>query len=209
VIFLPGGGVIIVNPPFGGETGGTVIPLGEARKLYNSHCLYGPGPRYAIVGTNRADHIHGTKHAERILGLGGNDHIVGGGGSDCIDGGRGNDYLQNKDGNTRFYGGLGNDRIFARNGNDHIWAGNGRNRVSAGRGNDWVYGGPGITTVYMDNGPKHVFLGARGGKALAPGARDAISCASKKDVVYVNIFALGYAKRHGCKILHPLTPARL
>lgn len=209
VIFLPGGGVIVINPPFGGETGGTVISLGAARRLYNSRCLYGPGPNYAIVGTNGPDHINGTRHAERILGLGGNDGINGGGGNDCLDGGRGNDRLTDKDGNVRAYGGPANDRIFLRNGNDKVWAGPGKNRVSVGRGNDYVYGAPGITTVYMDHGPKHVFLGRAGGRAFAPGARDAISCAGKRDVVSVNIFALPYAAKHGCTKLHPLTPARL
>ncbi len=209
VIYLPGGGVINVNPPFGGEVGGTVYPLGEARQLFKSHCLYGSGPAYAIVGTNRADHINGTKRPERILGLGGNDVINGGGGSDCLDGGNGNDRLTDKDGNVRAYGGNGNDRIFVRNGNDHVYGGAGKNRLSVGRGNDWVWGGPGISIVYMDNGPKHVFLGKRGGKAFAPGARDAIQCASKRDVVRVNIFAMGYARRHGCKQVHGLRPAKL
>jgi hypothetical protein len=209
VITLPGGGVIVINPPFGGESGGTVIPLGEARQLYNSRCLYGPGPNYAIVGTNGPDHINGTRRAERILGLGGNDVINGGGGNDCIDGGRGNDRLTDKDGNVRAYGGPGNDRIFLRNGNDHVYAGTGTNRLSVGRGNDWVYGGPGISTIYMDHGPKHVFLGARGGRAFAPGARDALHCASARDHVSVNIFALGFAKRHGCVAPRPLTPAQL
>jgi hypothetical protein len=209
VLTLPGGGVVIINPPFGGETGGTVVPLGEARRLYHSQCLYGPGPGYVIAGTNHADRINGTRRAERILGLAGNDLINGGGGNDCVDGGFGNDRLTDKDGNARVYGGPGSDRIFVRNGNDHLYGGPGRNRISAGRGNDWIYGGPGISTVYMDNGPKQVFLGARGGTAFAPGARDAIHCAGSRDVAYVNIYAAGYAQRHGCRAVHPLTPARL
>lgn len=43
-----------------GPTGGTVLALSVARKQFRSGCLYGPGPLYAVVGTNQADRIIGT-----------------------------------------------------------------------------------------------------------------------------------------------------
>lgn len=208
-IVLPGGTIIIIGPPFKGPTGGTVVALSVARKRYHSACLYGPGPKYVIVGTKRGGHIQGTFRAERILGLGGHELINGGGGNDCIDGRGGNDRITEADGNARVYAGPGKNEIFVRDGNDKIWGGPGKNKISAGRGNDWIWGRSGFDIIYVDNGPKHVFAGRRGGRVYAPGARDAVHCSSRRDVVFVNIFAVRYAARHGCVAIHPLRPAVL
>ena len=62
------------------------------------------GPKFAIIGTNKADRITGTNVADRIIGLGGNDKLDGGRGNDCIEGRTGGDTLS---------GGLGNDRSTA------------------------------------------------------------------------------------------------
>ena len=68
-------GEIIIGRPFQGPSGGRVIPVDVARRRYgNTPCLSGNGaPKFAIVGTNRADRITGTNIADRIIGLGGND----------------------------------------------------------------------------------------------------------------------------------------
>lgn len=209
VIYLSGGRVITIGQPFGGETGGTVMTLSEARKLYRSACLYGSGPNYVIVSTRSHAHIQGTYRAERILALGGHSVVKGGGGNDCIAGPGGNDNLRDANGSVRVYGGPGHNRIFIRNGNDRVWLGSGKNRISAGRGSDWLYGGKGFDVFYIDNGPKHVFAGARGGRVYAPGARDAVACRSRRDRVYVNTYALRYAQHHGCVAPHRLVPAQL
>jgi Ca2+-binding RTX toxin-like protein len=211
VIYLPGGGLIEINQPFGGETGGTVMSLARARKLYGSDraCLYGSGPKYAIVATKSRAHIQGTFRAERILALGGHSVVKGGGGNDCIAGPGGNDTLRDSNGNARVYGGPGHNQVFISNGNDRVWLGSGKNKLSAGRGNDWLYGGKGFDVFYVDNGPKHVFAGTRGGRVYAPGARDAVACRSHRDHVYVNEFALRYAQHHGCVAVRKLIPAQL
>ena len=106
-------GDVIVGPPYSGPSGGTVVPIDVARKKYGkSPCLSGSGaPKFAIVGTNKADRITGTNVADRIIGLGGNDKLDGGRGNDCIEGRTGGDTMS---------GGLGNDRIYGSSGNDVI-----------------------------------------------------------------------------------------
>jgi Ca2+-binding RTX toxin-like protein len=176
-IVVPGGTNIGVTRPFAGPTGGTVMSLAKARKKYKSGCLYGPGPKYAIVGTQRADRIEGTPRGDRILGLGGNDRIAGHGGNDCLDGGPGadriyggngndrvyggpgNDRISVQNGSSRVWGGAGNDRIFLGNGNDQVWGGPGNDRISVGRGNDRVWGGPGNDTISTGNGNDWVWGG--------------------------------------------------
>jgi Ca2+-binding RTX toxin-like protein len=177
-IVLSNGQVIVIGPPFTGPYGGTVIALSEAQKLYKSACLSGPGPQYAVVGTNGPDRIDGTQRPERILGLGGNDRIAGQGGDDCIDGGSGNDLIWGGNGNIRTYGGTGtdriwdgngtdvvsggagNDRIFIGNGSDRVHGNAGNDRISVGRGNDHVYGDSGNNTLSAGNGNDWIFGGS-------------------------------------------------
>lgn len=132
---------MLVSRPFEGPIGGTVMTLASARRKYRSGCLYGPGPKFAIVGTNRTGWIQGTRGADRILGLGGNDRIAGQGGNDCFDAGAGND---------RVFGGNGNDRISVGTGRDHIFGGPGNVRLF-GRGLVvYVARGGGRGTVYVN-----------------------------------------------------------
>jgi hypothetical protein len=101
----PGGRDIVVGPPVTGPTGGTVVGLAAARKRSKSGCPYGPGPRYAVLGTSRNDRINGTSKGHRILGLGGNNRIAVQAGSSSV------------------WAGNRSDGVFPGNGSDKVWAG--------------------------------------------------------------------------------------
>jgi Ca2+-binding RTX toxin-like protein len=173
----PAGKTIVVSRPFDGPTGGRVVALPVARKKYKSGCLYGPGPKYAIVGTNKANRINGTPRADRILGLGGNDRIASRGGNDCIDGGAGNDHVYGGKGHDRIYGGPGNDRLSVQNGSSTIWGGPGKDRIVTGNGNDRVYGGPGNDSISVGRGQDRVYGGP---------ANDLITAGNGNDWIWGN-----------------------
>lgn len=201
-IILPGGTVIIIGRPFTGPTGGKVVPLSVARRLFKSACLYGPGPLYAVVGTSGNDRIVGTSRAERILGLAGNDRIAGQGGNDCIDGGAGNDRVYGGNGDERVYGGTGddrlsvqngssfvdggagNDRIFLGNGNDRVFGGSGNDRISVGRGNDRVDGGAGNDAISTGDGNSVVYGGSGNDTIYVGNGKDHIYGQSGNDRLY-------------------------
>jgi Ca2+-binding RTX toxin-like protein len=134
---------IVVGKPFQGPSGGTVVPLGTARKRYKSPCLTGPGPQYVVVGTNKRDRITGTNKADRILGLGGNDALDGGRGNDCVEGGKGGDNISGALGSDRLYGLSGADHLNGGPGNDRLSAGSGNDTINAAYGRDLAIGGPG------------------------------------------------------------------
>ncbi len=140
---------IIIGRPYQGPSGGTVVALPLARKKYgNSPCLGGNGaPKYAIIGTNKADRITGTNVADRIIGLGGNDRIDGGRGNDCIEGRSGGDTISGGLGNDRVYGSTGNDHLNGGAGTDYLSAGSGNDTVNASFGRDTVKGGPGVDFI--------------------------------------------------------------
>jgi Ca2+-binding RTX toxin-like protein len=138
-----GQGDIIVGKPYTGPSGGRVVALGVARKRYSSPCLQGPGPKFAVIGTNKRDNITGRNDADRILALGGNDSVDGGRGNDCLDGGKGNDNLSGGIGNDKVYGLSGKDHLNGGPGSDRLSAGSGDDTVNAAYGRDNVYGGPG------------------------------------------------------------------
>jgi Ca2+-binding RTX toxin-like protein len=171
----PGGTLIEVSRPFAGPTGGRVVALAVARKKYKSACLSGPGPKYAIVGTNGANRIEGTVHSDRILGLGGGDRIAGRGGNDCIDGGAGNDRLWGGNGQDRVYGGLGSDRLSVQSGSSYVNGGAGNDRIFIGNGNDRVFGGPGNDRISVGRGQDEVSGGA---------GKDTITTGDGNDWVY-------------------------
>ncbi len=144
---------VVVAPPFAGPQGGTVISLSKARRRYGKNpCLTGRGPRYAIVGTRRADRIIGTARADRILALAGRDVVFGRQGNDCIDGGMGNDRLDGGAGNDRVYGSGGSDRLAGGTGGDRIWGAAGNDRIDGNAGNDRLYGGRGRDRVSGNSG---------------------------------------------------------
>jgi Ca2+-binding RTX toxin-like protein len=171
-IIAPGGNLIVVSRPFDGPTGGRVVALSVARKKYKSGCLYGPGPKYAVVGTNKANRINGTPRADRIIGLGGNDRIATRGGNDCIDGDAGNDHVYGGKGKDRIYGGPGNDRLSVQNGSSTIWGGPGKDRIVTGNGNDHVYGGPGNDSISVGRGQDRVNGGAGNDRVTAGNGND-------------------------------------
>jgi Ca2+-binding RTX toxin-like protein len=142
-----GQGEIVIGRPFTGPSGGTVISLANARKRYKSVCLQGPGPKYAIVGTNGANRITGRNTADRILGLGGNDAIDGGRGNDCLDGGTGRDNLSGALGNDRVYGTSGGDALNGGPGTDYLSGGTGNDSINAAFGADIVSGGAGVDFI--------------------------------------------------------------
>lgn len=154
VIDIPGTTkVIIIGRPYAGPSGGRVVTLTEARKHYKSICLRGAGPKYAVIRTNKNDHITGTNHADRILGLGGNDSLDGGRGNDCIDGGTGGDDLN---------GGIGTDRVYGQTGRDHINGGPGPDTLSGGKGNDTINAAFGADRVSGGAGNDHINVATAG-----------------------------------------------
>jgi Ca2+-binding RTX toxin-like protein len=165
-------GDIIVGPPFSGPSGGKVVPIDVARRLYGrTPCLSGSGnPKFAIVGTNKADRITGTNVADRIIGLGGNDKIDGGRGNDCIEGRTGGDTMS---------GGLGNDRIYGSSGNDHLVGGSGKDYLSAGSGNDTVNAGFGGDRVIGGTGVDFINVATAGPAA-------SVDCGGGRDKVRAN-----------------------
>ncbi|CAN5196472.1 hypothetical protein BH20ACT16_BH20ACT16_04530 [soil metagenome] len=165
-------GEIIVGAPFQGPSGGTVIPIDVARRMFGrSPCLSAGGrPLFAIIGTNGRDRITGTNLADRILGRGGNDQIGGGRGNDCIEGGSGNDNMS---------GSLGNDRIFGSTGNDHLNGGPGSDRLSGGSGNDSINAAFGRDNVFGGSGRDFINLATAGPPARA-------DCGPGSDVIRIN-----------------------
>jgi hypothetical protein len=165
-------GDIIVGRPFQGPSGGTVVPIDIARKKYGmSPCLSrGGAPKFAIIGTNKADRITGTNIADRIIGLGGNDKLDGGRGNDCIEGRSGGDNMS---------GALGNDKVYGSTGNDHLNGGPGTDYLSAGSGNDTVNASFGRDRVLGGSGRDFINIATAGPPATA-------DCGSGPDKVRIN-----------------------
>jgi hypothetical protein len=138
-----GQGEIVIGRPYTGPSGGTVVALNVARKRYSSPCLQGPGPKFAIIGTNGRDRITGRNDRDRILSLAGNDSVDGGRGVDCLDGGKDSDSLSGGIGSDRVYGMAGNDHLNGGPGNDYLSAGSGNDTINAAFGRDRAFGGPG------------------------------------------------------------------
>jgi len=142
-------GDVVVGRPFMGPSGGMVVPIDIARKKYGrSPCLgFSGNPKFAIVGTNKADRITGTNIADRIIGLGGNDKLDGGRGNDCIEGRTGGDNMSGALGNDKLYGSTGKDHLNGGPGTDYLSAGSGNDSVNAAFGRDRVLGGSGIDFI--------------------------------------------------------------
>jgi hypothetical protein len=165
-------GEIVVGRPFQGPSGGTVLPIDVARKRFGrSPCLSGSGaPKFAIVGTNKADRITGTNIADRIIGLGGNDKLDGGRGNDCIEGRSGGDNMS---------GGLGRDRIYGSTGTDHLNGGPDSDYLSAGDGNDTINAAFGRDRTFGGSGRDFINIATAGPPASA-------NCGPGPDVARIN-----------------------
>lgn len=165
-------GEIVVGAPYQGPSGGTVVPIDVARRKYGrSPCLgFAGNPKFAIVGTNKADRITGTNIADRIIGLGGNDKLDGGRGNDCIEGRTGGDNIS---------GALGNDKLYGSTGRDHLNGGPGTDYLSAGPGNDTINAAFGRDTAIGGSGRDFINIATAGPAASA-------SCGSGPDKVRIN-----------------------
>jgi hypothetical protein len=192
-----------VAAPYQGPTGGVVVPLGVARRLYPGNpCVKGAGPAYVIVATPTRRVINGTKGADRILGLDFDDRLAGLNGNDCISAGNGDDQIYDSQGNDRITAGNGHDRVGLGNGNDTIKVGNGRDWVSAGRGNDTVTVGAGRDRIDLGRGRNVVHTG-RGRDRVFTRSRTAhVSCVDHRDVTFLTRTAANWALRHGCDAPH-------
>jgi RTX calcium-binding nonapeptide repeat (4 copies) len=196
VIREPGSGVqgervIRVGRPFEGPSGGTVIALDQARRRFHSACLSGPGPQFAVVGTNRNDRITGTNRADRILLLAGKDRGDGGRGADCIDGGTGRDVLSGAQDRDRVYGMAGNDSINGGPAADRLSGGTGNDTINAAFGADHVSGGSGRDAINV----------------ATAGPRAHVSCGAGRDTVRLNASERRTAR--GCERMLILPDKRL
>jgi hypothetical protein len=196
VIREPGSGVqgervIRVGRPFEGPSGGTVIPLDQARRRFHSPCLSGPGPQFVVVGTNGNDRITGTNHADRMLLLAGKDRGDGGRGNDCIDGGTGRDVLSGAQDRDRVYGGAGNDSINGGPATDTLSGGTGNDTINAAFGADHVSGGAGRDAINV----------------ATAGPRAHVNCGTGRDTVRLNASERRLAR--GCERMLVLPDKRL
>jgi hypothetical protein len=204
-IVLPGQ-VIIVSRPFKGPSGGTVVPLSTARKRYHSSCLYGRGPRYALIATKRGGRVTGTLYSDRILALGAYERVAGLGGDDCIDGRGGNQRLFDGNGNDRIYAAGGYNRIAVGNGNDYINGRNGRDYITAGNGRDVIYGGRGGSSIVVGIGHDRLYGRGRAHNRIWAGGDFArVSCGpGPHNTAFVRRRAARYAHSHGCQMVRLL-----
>ena len=161
----PGGGPVVVGPPFEGPSGGEVVGLPEARNRFKSPCLKGPGAPFVIIGTKRSDRITGTDRRDRLLLFAGNDRAEGGRNHDCLDAGRGKDALSGALGKDRMYGKRGKDLLVGESGNDLLSGGRGNDNPRPGYGRDRVMGGKGVDAINVaTNGPAARFIRCGSGK---------------------------------------------
>jgi hypothetical protein len=128
IVFADGAHNIVVSKPFAGPTGGSVVPLAAARKKFKSPCLSGKGPKFVVMGTNKANTIRAAKTAERIVAMGGNDKVIVKSGASC---------------------GNGADAITVGRGKDHLFGGAGNDRLRAPGRVEYVNGGAGKDVAYV------------------------------------------------------------
>jgi hypothetical protein len=192
-----------VSQPFQGPSGGSVLGIEAARKLYSSPCLSGSGPAYVIVATAAGAHVNGTMKADRIIALGAHERIAGMGGNDCVDGRGANQTIWDGNGNDRIYGGPGKTRIGVGNGNDFIDGRTGTDHITAGNGHDKVHGGRGSSRIDVGLGADHVWGGPGRNRIYAPAGRAVVSCGSgHNNVAFIKRAAWKYAHKHGCGTIH-------
>jgi Ca2+-binding RTX toxin-like protein len=202
IVSADGSQNIVVSKPFAGPTGGTVVSLAAARRKMKSPCLTGKGPKFVVMGTNKANTIKAAKTAERILAMGGNDKVIVNRGASCVDGGAGRDTISGGTGRVKLFGAAGNDKLTAKNGASYLSGGNGADRITVGNGRDRVFGGAGQDTITVGTGKDHVFGGAGNDRLRAAGRIEYVNGGKGKDVAYVTTKEMRYAHRHGCEKVH-------
>jgi hypothetical protein len=200
VIKLPGGKIIVVGPPFTGPSGGKVEAVSVARKKYNSLCLNGPGPKYALIATKAYARVTGTRRGDRIIALGAHERIAGLGGNDCIDGRGSTQTIWDGNGKDRILGGTGKTRIGVGNGNSMIKGRKGSDWITAGNGNDWIWGGSHASRIDAGLGRDHVYGGRDANRVFVAGSHSFVSCGSGKgNLAFLRRGTMKYASRHGCE----------
>jgi len=202
IVSADGSQNIVVSKPFAGPTGGTVAPLAAVRKKIKSSCLSGNGPKFVVMGNNKANTIRAGKAADRILAMGGNDKVIVKSGNSCVDGGAGRDTISGGSGKVRLFGGAGNDKLTDGNGASYASGGNGADRITVGNGRDRVFGGAGKDTITVGKGRDHLFGGAGNDRLRAAGRIEYVNGGKGKDVAYVTANEMRYAHRHGCEKVH-------
>jgi Ca2+-binding RTX toxin-like protein len=149
IVSADGSQNIVVSKPFAGPTGGSVVSLAAARRKVKSACLSGAGPKFVVMGTNKANTIRAGKSPERIVALGGNDKVFVKNAASCIDGGNGADRITGGNGGDRVFGGAGKDTITVGKGKDHVFGGAGNDRLRAAGRIAYVNGGKGNDVAYV------------------------------------------------------------
>ena len=214
--------VAVGSPNSGDIVGGKVITLAAARAKYKSICLKGPGPKYVVVGTQKADKMIVKNVRMRVLALGGNDTVtVQGGKGTCVDGGVGNDKIVNLGTNAvSVYGGNGNDAVTigsgkayvsGGNGADTLKAGNGKvsllgnngnDKITAGNGADQLNGDAGNDIITAGNGVDRINGGAGTNVLTAKGNKAYLKATGHKSTGYLKRTNKNrkYAKTHGVKV---------
>lgn len=204
VIRLPGQ-VIYVSRPFQGPSGGVVMALSVARKRFHSPCLYGTGPKFALIATKRGARVLGTPRSDRILAFGALERVSGLGGNDCIDGKGFHQQLFDGNGKDRVWGGSGFTRIAVGNGNDYVNGRGGRDWITAGNGNDKVIGGKQTSRIDIGLGRDVVYGGPAKNRIWAGGDNARVNCGSgRNNTAFVRKRARHYAATHGCQHVHVL-----
>jgi Ca2+-binding RTX toxin-like protein len=198
-IVLPGQ-VIVIGPPYKGPTGGKVVALTVARKLYKSPCLSGAGPKYVLVATKVKGRVTGTPRSDRILAFGRGERVAGLAGADCIDGRGAGQTIWDGNGKDRIYGGSGKTRIGVGNGASRVEGRTGSDWITAGNGNDWIYGGMHPSRIDAGIGHDHIFGGPKANRIWVAGANSLVSCGSGKgNLAFLRFRAIKYAQNHGCQ----------
>jgi hypothetical protein len=198
------GQTIIVSRPFKGPSGGTVYPLAVARKKTHSPCLFGPGPKFAVLAYKRGGRVEGTLLSDRIVAIGSFERVAGLGGNDCLDGKGTTERLFDGSGKDRVFAARGRNRIAVGNGNDRISGGRDGDRITTGNGNDTIYGNAGNDGIDAGLGHNHIFGGTGQNRIFEPGANAIVNCGPDPgNRAFLRAKAIPYASAHGCqRILH-------
>jgi hypothetical protein len=198
-----GGKIIIVSRPFRGPSGGTVYALSVARKKVHSPCLYGAGPKWALLATKQGARVEGTEYSDRIVAEATYERVAGLGGNDCIDGRAAHQQLYDGNGKERMYAwsftrlaiGSGNSLIEGRKGHNTISLGNGKTTIKTLGGHNSINAGLGKKIIDAGPGPNRVYT---------PSTTARVNCGTGGDnTAYLRDAAIPFAKAHGCnRIIH-------
>jgi hypothetical protein len=200
-----GGETIVVSRPFRGPSGGTVYALSVARKKYpHAPCLYGAGPKYALIATKQGGRVEGTAYSDRILAVGSYERVAGIGGNDCLQGIGKTERLFDGNGKERIYSAGGRNRIAIGNGNSLVVDGKGSDTVTVGNGNNTIRGGSGNNHIDAGTGRNKINAGTGRNRVFTPGVNAKVNCGpSKHNVAFLRRKAIKYAMAHGCtRVIH-------